>query len=141
MSRRLATAPRRRGCAARLAPALPLLAGLLAAAPAGCGEGDVGETRLLVQGEPENGRRLIERLGCGACHRIPGIRGARGRVGPSLAAFSRRGYIAGEFPNRPPLLLRWITEAPSLSPGTAMPAFPLTEREARDIASYLYRLE
>jgi mono/diheme cytochrome c family protein len=108
---------------------------------AGCEDSDVGEGRLLVEGDPENGRRLIERLGCGACHRIPGVRGARGRVGPSLDGFSRQGYIAGEFPNRAPMLIRWITEAPALSPRTAMPAFALTEREARDVASYLYRLE
>jgi mono/diheme cytochrome c family protein len=119
--------------------ALALLA--LVAGLAGCGDGDVGEGRLLVEGDPANGRRLVAALGCGACHRIPGVKGARGRVGPSLAGFARQGYIAGEFPNRAPMLVRWITEAPVLSPRTAMPAFALTEREARDIASYLYRLE
>lgn len=120
----------------------PLL--LLVAATAlvaGCGEGDVGEGRRLVEGDPTNGRHVIRRLGCGACHRIPGIRGARGRVGPSLAGFARRGYIAGQFPNRASLLVRWVAEAPALSPGTAMPAFALSEREARDIAAYLYGLE
>ncbi|MBD0271921.1 MAG: c-type cytochrome [Acetobacteraceae bacterium] len=114
---------------------------VLLALLAGCDEGDVGEGRLLVEGDPENGRRLIARLGCGACHVIPGVKGARGRVGPSLDGFSRQGYIAGEFPNRAPMLIRWITEAPALSPRTAMPASALTEREARDVASYLYRLE
>lgn len=128
-----------RGAARKPRSALALLA--LLAALAGCGEGDVGEERLLVEGDPANGRRLIERLGCGACHRIPGVRGARGRVGPSLDGFSRQGYIAGEFPNRAPMLIRWITDAPALSPRTAMPAFALTEREARDVAAYLYRLE
>ncbi len=67
-------------------------------------------------------------------------RGARGRVGPPLAGLSRRGYLAGRFPNRPSELIRWITDAPSLAPRTAMPAFDMTEREARDIAAYLYQL-
>jgi mono/diheme cytochrome c family protein len=107
----------------------------------GCGEGDVGERQHLVEGDPENGRRVIKQLGCGACHRIPGVKGARGRVGPSLEGFARQGYIAGTFPNRATMLMRWIAEAPTLSPRTAMPAFDLTEREARDIAAYLYSLQ
>jgi mono/diheme cytochrome c family protein len=101
----------------------------------------VGEGLRRVEGDAANGRRVIGRLGCGACHVIPGVGGARGRVGPSLAGFARRGYIAGGLPNRPTLLVRWIRDAPSLAPRTAMPAFPLTELEARDVAAFLYGLE
>ncbi|MBL6455274.1 c-type cytochrome [Belnapia sp. T6] len=118
-------------------PAALLLLALLGA----CDEGDVGESRLLVEGDPALGRAVIAREGCGACHQIPGLRGARGRVGPSLAGFARRGYIAGQFPNRAPMLIRWIREAPALVPATVMPGFALTERELRDVAAYLYRLD
>lgn len=91
-------------------------------------------------GDPEGGRRVIARLDCGVCHAIPGIPGARGRVGPPLAGFASRAYIGGAVPNRPALLVQWLRDAPSLAPGTAMPPFPLSEREAADVAAYLYTL-
>lgn len=122
-------------------PLLPVLLGLALLAACGEGEGDVGEGRLLVEGDPRSGARIMRQAGCGACHLIPGLRGARGMVGPSLEGFAARGYIAGKIPNRAPLLIRWIQDAPSFDPATAMPASALSEREARDVAAYLYRLE
>jgi cytochrome c len=86
------------------------------------------------------GRVAIERLQCGACHEIPGVTAARGRVGPSLENFGRRVYLAGKFPQDPQLVARWVADAPSLAPGTAMPAVPMTAGEARDIAAYLHGL-
>jgi cytochrome c1 len=83
----------------------------------------------------------MQRLECGACHEIPGVSGARGRVGPPLGKFARRVYIAGKFPQDPSTLARWISNAPTLSPGTAMPAIPMTVDEARDMAAYLYTLK
>lgn len=120
----------------RLVPAM-----LLLLAGCGDGDGDVGEGRLLVEGDPRSGARIMRAAGCGACHRIPGLAGARGVVGPSLEGFAARGYIAGKIPNRAPLLIRWIQDAPALDPATAMPAFALSERQARDVAAYLYRLD
>jgi cytochrome c1 len=35
------------------------------------------------------------------------------------------------------VLAAFVRDAPSLVPGTAMPAMPLTEAEARDVAAYL----
>jgi len=120
-----------------------MLATALLALLAGCDDGgsDVGEERLLVEGDLDSARQVIRREGCGACHVIPGIPGARGRVGPPLRHLAERGYIAGFLPNRAPNLIRWIRAAPQLAPLTAMPAFDLTGREARDIAAYLYRAE
>jgi len=57
--------------------------------------------------DPEAGRVAIEHYDCGVCHTIPGIRGARGLVGPPLDAFSHRVYIAGKFGNRQEILERW----------------------------------
>lgn len=94
-----------------------------------------------MAGDPVAGRLAMEKLQCGACHEIPGIGSARGRVGPPLEKFARRVYIAGKFPQDPATLARWITDAPSLSPGTAMPAIPMSADEARNMASYLYTLE
>jgi mono/diheme cytochrome c family protein len=115
--------------------AVPLLLMMLL----GCDERPP-ESENLVLADPEAGRELILRLGCGACHVIPGVPGVRGRVGPSLQAFAQRRYIAGTLPNAPPVLVEWVRNAPRLVPQTAMPALPIDETQARDIAAYLYTL-
>lgn len=94
-----------------------------------------------ITGDVQRGQQTIVRLECGVCHVIPGIPGARGRVGPSLAAYRRNVYIAGRYPNLPEVLVRFVRDAPSLAPDTAMPSIAMSEREARDIAAYLYSLE
>lgn len=109
--------------------ALALLAG-------GCG----GEPELVTAGDPVEGRRVIADAGCGVCHEIPGVAGARGRIGPSLTGIGGRRMIAGQLPNRPDMLARWIRNAPSFAPETAMPPMPLDEEEARNAAAYLARL-
>lgn len=90
-------------------------------------------------GDPARGARLIALNGCGACHTIPGIAGARGSVGPTLEDFADRAYVAGVLPNRPGGLVRWLMNPPAHAPDTAMPDLGLSERQARDIAAYLYR--
>jgi sulfur-oxidizing protein SoxX len=92
-------------------------------------------------GEPAPGAAAIERLKCGACHEIPGVAGAHGQVGPPLAAYGRRVYLAGKFPRDPALLARWVADAPSMAPGTAMPKVEMSADEARDIAAYLSALK
>ena len=87
------------------------------------------------------GRAAIERVGCGACHVIPGVAWPEGEVGPSLQGFAGQGLIAGRLPNRPEVLAAFVRDAPALVPGTAMPAMPLSEEESRDVAAYLYTLE
>jgi cytochrome c len=106
---------------------------------AGCG-GPEERVDLLtaVQGNPRDGQVAIQRRGCGACHRIPGIREARGLVGPPLADLPHRAYIAGSLPNTVPNLMRWIRFPDEIRPGTVMPTLGVTEHEARDIAAYLY---
>jgi cytochrome c1 len=94
---------------------------------------------VVSGGDAARGRAALIALDCGACHRIPGIPGARGTVGPPLDSFRQRVYIAGRHPNVPDRLVAWIRDAPSLDPGTAMPDLDVSESEARDIAAYLYR--
>lgn len=91
-------------------------------------------------GVAERGRAVLERRDCGVCHTIPGVRGARGAVGPPLTDFGRRTYIAGEVPNSPENLVRWVMDPHAIEPGTAMPDVGLEEQEARDVAAYLYTL-
>lgn len=85
----------------------------------------------------ERGRAVIERVGCGACHRIPGV-WPEGGLGPSLDGLASRTLIAGRLSNRPDILAAFVRDAPALVPGTAMPAMPLDEDDARDVAAYLY---
>jgi cytochrome c len=93
-----------------------------------------------VGGNPSQGRRVIVSKGCGSCHVIPGIHNAKGLVGPPLMFFSRRTMIAGELPNSPDNLVRWLKNPPSVEPGTAMPDLGLTDQQAHDVAAYLYTL-
>jgi cytochrome c1 len=95
---------------------------------------------VSVDGNARQGRRVIESKGCGSCHVIPGIHNAKGLVGPPLLFFSRRTMIAGELPNSPENLVRWLKNPPSVEPGTAMPDLGLTDKEANDVAAYLYTL-
>ena len=41
----------------------------------------------------------------------------------------------------PSSVIRWLIDAPSMDPGTAMPPMPLTQDQARDVAAYLYSLD
>jgi cytochrome c len=91
-------------------------------------------------GNTQAGKQVIQAYGCGACHTIPGIHSANGVVGPPLFFMARRTMIAGELPNTPGNLVRWIEDPPSVEPGTAMPKLGLSERDARDAAAYLYTL-
>ena len=99
-----------------------------------------GPGGLVAGGNPDRGKSGIVAYGCGACHTIPGVPGARGLLGPSLAQFAQRQRIAGEVPNTGDFLVRWISVPQAIKPGTAMPNLGVSEARARDIAAYLYTL-
>lgn len=128
---------------ARRALGRTLLAAALALATLGaaCEGGRAEASHVPVPGgDAARGRLVIQEIGCGACHTIPGIRSADGMVGPPLTSWARRSYIAGNLPNAPENLVRWIVDAPSVEPGTAMPDLDVTPDRARDVAAYLYTL-
>jgi cytochrome c1 len=91
--------------------------------------------------DAQRGRAAIERHGCVACHRIPGIRSPGANVGPPLKRIATRGYIAGVLANTPANMIRWLRDPPAVDPRTAMPNLDLTDQESRDIAAYLYTLK
>jgi cytochrome c len=113
---------------------------LLAVGFLGACEDQLPSQSRVVGGDPERGQALIASYGCTACHAIPGIAGFVGSVGPPLAGFSRRAYIAGRLPNRPMMLTAWLRDPPTIDPATAMPGLGLSEAEARHVAAYLYTL-
>ena len=92
-------------------------------------------------GDARRGRQLIFDAGCGACHRIPGVRGAAGLIGPPLDVFGRRAYIAGRVANKPENLVKWILDPHTVDPQTVMPRLGLDAQQARDVAAYLYTLQ
>ncbi|MDF3153870.1 c-type cytochrome [Mesorhizobium sp. M7A.F.Ca.CA.001.09.2.1] len=97
------------------------------------------ETTLVqaIGGDPQRAIPAMIRNGCGGCHEIPGVPGARGTVGPSLQGVVERGYI-GASRASPDAMMRWISRARDVDPNTAMPNTNLSPQEARDITAYLY---
>ena len=92
----------------------------------------------MPQASIPRGLEAIRRVGCAACHVIPGVPWPQGRNGPSLEGFAGQALIVGKLPNQPDLLASFVRDAPAISPGTTMPAMPLTPYEAQDVAAYLY---
>ena len=94
--------------------------------------------RALTGGDPDRAPGVLRRYGCSGCHTIPGIPGADGQVGASLADIRKRVYVGGATTNSAENLVRWIVLPQSFSPASAMPATGISENEARDVAAYLY---
>lgn len=116
-----------------------LLLGVLLLGTA-CHPQDDETARQLTGGDPHAGKAAIARYGCGGCHEIPGVDNASGLVGPSLAKIADRVILAGHLPNQPDNMIRWIQDPQGAAPGTLMPNMNVTDRDARDIAAYLYTL-
>jgi cytochrome c553/cytochrome c2 len=94
-------------------------------------------------GDPARGRAIVAsgEHGCTACHAIPGIRGARGIVGPPLGGLARRSFLAGQLPNNADVLVAFLRDPAALAPRTGMPDVGLSDQQARDIAAFLLTLE
>lgn len=89
----------------------------------------------------DRGASAISRYGCGACHTIPGISGAHALVGPDLSRIGSRIYLAGSLENQPENMIRWLENPRAINSNTAMPVLGVSERDATDIAAYLYSLK
>jgi cytochrome c2 len=125
----------------RVLAVVALLGSALSIVLAGCNAGKATHSVQIGDlGNPAHGKQLITTYGCGGCHTIPGVHGARGKVGPPLFFFAERTMVAGELPNTPPNLTRWIQHPKQVEPNTAMPDLGVTQDDANDIAAYLYTL-
>jgi cytochrome c len=114
------------------------LSALLAGAVCSC---TGGEPVPSDDADPARGKALVQQIGCGSCHQIPGIASAQGEVGPPLDKLARRAYLAGILPNNFDNLVLWITQPQSVAPDSAMPDLGLNDAQAQDIAAYLYTLQ
>ncbi|MDB5389993.1 MAG: cytochrome [Planctomycetaceae bacterium] len=87
------------------------------------------------------GESAVVKYGCGACHTIPGIRGADGLVGPPLDKIASRTYIAGVLRNSPENLRQWIRNPQAVDPLTAMPNLQIPESDINDLVAFLQTLQ
>jgi ubiquinol-cytochrome c reductase cytochrome b subunit len=78
-----------------------------------------------------HGQTLYTNLGCLGCHRIHGNGGA---IGPDLS------YEGDARPDRE-WHIKHFRDPQSVSPGSIMPKFPLTEAELHDLTSYMLSLK
>jgi ubiquinol-cytochrome c reductase cytochrome b subunit len=78
-----------------------------------------------------HGKALFARFGCAGCHRIHGEGGA---IGPALL------YEGDTRPDQA-WHLRHFRDPQSVSPGSIMPEFPLTEQELNDLTRYVLSLK
>jgi cytochrome c1 len=113
----------------------------LLAFPALAACGAEGTTAPAPREERTAGLAALQKYGCGSCHRIPDVTGARGDLGPPLVHMGRRVYIGRSLPNTPENLRRWIQSPQAIAPGTAMPDLGVSEQEAQAIAAYLLASE
>jgi cytochrome c len=136
------TGDREQGAAVRRSRlALAWVAALGLALLAGCGQDARGIALAEVPGgDAAQGREAVAHYGCGSCHVIPGVPGARGVVGAPLTEFARRTHIAGNLPNTPENLIAWLRDPQAIEPGTAMPNLNVSESDARNLAAYLATL-
>ncbi len=102
---------------------------------------DLTRSTAIVRGDPERGKEVITKYGCGSCHTIPGIEDADALSAPPLTHFSERSFIAGQLANKPDNLARWITDPQAVEPGTAMPNLGVSRQEAENIVAYLYSID
>ena len=87
-----------------------------------------------------HGREVFD-AHCAACHTVRGT-AAGGILGPDLThVMSRDTIAAGLLPNTPANLSAWIANAPSLKPGTRMPATMLSGPELQAIRAYVATLK
>ncbi|QIG79354.1 c-type cytochrome [Stakelama tenebrarum] len=84
------------------------------------------------------GKQVIAQAGCGACHEIPGVAWPRGKLGPSLMNYDDIGFIAGSRPASIATLATFVRDPRSVRPDSTMPAMPISEADARAVATYLY---
>jgi cytochrome c2 len=83
----------------------------------------------------------VTQYGCNVCHAIPGVEGAQGSLGPSLAGVASRPEISfGTVENTPANLAQFIQNPASLNPQSSMPPLALAGNDAQDITAYLMTL-
>lgn len=95
---------------------------------------------MLAAADPVRGKQALRQYACTTCHVVPGVVGDHSPVGPPLAHIATREYLAGVLPNTPTNMVRWLRVPQEVAPRSAMPNLGVSERDALDMAAYLYTL-
>jgi cytochrome c1 len=107
--------------------------------------GATSEEDVVRSGDATAGRKAMESKGCGACHAFSGV--AALPATPPAEPLSAKDFAVGKR-LAPDLrfardrmtfskIVSWLRDPRGTKPDTKMPSIPLSEEEARDIASYL----
>jgi cytochrome c1 len=98
-----------------------------------------------VPGDPNAGRQLFTdpsiypTSGCGTCHTLPGVASGVFPFAPNLNNVTLRPTLAGDsIPASPENLKRWIMDPPAMKADAKMPKPNVTDRQAEDLAAFLY---
>lgn len=95
----------------------------------------------VAQGDAQRGKQFVTQYGCVVCHMMPGVEGAQGTLGPSLAGLASRPAISfGTVQNTPANLAQFIRNPASLNPQSSMPPLAIGGNDAKDIAAFLMTL-
>ncbi len=126
----------------RLAFALVLVLALaLACNRSETASGPAAVAKPAIPGNATRGKELIAQYGCNVCHAIPGLDGAQGALGPSLAGIATRPTLSvGTVKNTPENLTQYIQNPASLNPQSSMPPMGLAPGDAQDIVAFLMTL-
>lgn len=108
----------------------------------------VKQANLFNDPAVAQGKQLFTSLACAGCHTVQGLTG--GKVGPDLTHIMSQktpiGGVAGLDVNEANLI-KWVSNAPSLKPGTLMPVFsnkaggPLDDATILAIVKFLETLK
>ncbi|MFP5386791.1 MAG: c-type cytochrome [Bacteriovoracia bacterium] len=84
-------------------------------------------------GNADNGKALIETIGCAGCHMVEGIDDKFNLLG------QKKGPYLTNLGSKvdPDWLVSWLKKPSHYDPTTIMPSFRLSDKEANDIAAYL----
>jgi cytochrome c oxidase subunit 2 len=92
-------------------------------------------------GLAQRGLQVFGEQRCATCHSIKGT-SAQGTIGPDLTHLASRSTLAaGTLPNTRGHLGGWIVDAPSLKPGTQMPASPMPPADLHALLAYMETLK
>ncbi|MDH4467829.1 MAG: c-type cytochrome [Bacteriovoracaceae bacterium] len=90
-----------------------------------------------TSGDAENGKHLIQTIGCIGCHQVEGIDEPYSKTanmsGPYLTGIGSK--VSGDW------LKSWILKPAHYQENTIMPKFRLTEKEANDLTAYMLSLK
>ena len=95
----------------------------------------------ITKADAQRGKMALRQYACTTCHEIPDVVGDHAAVGPPLERMATREYIGGVIPNTPENMVRWLRFPQEVDPLSAMPNLGVTERDAWDMAAYLYTLK